>query len=58
MIAMIKSLAGMDKNDRRKPQTGKMTIKTDQSRHEVDVYTAGSTAGELMRCFDRQQEAT
>jgi type II secretory ATPase GspE/PulE/Tfp pilus assembly ATPase PilB-like protein len=49
MIAMIKSLAGMDKNDRRKPQTGKMTIKTDQSRHEVDVYTAGSTAGELMR---------
>lgn len=57
MVGFIKSLAGMDVNDRRKPQTGKMKINTDQARHEVDVYTAGSTAGEMMRLMlDRKKQ--
>lgn len=57
MIALVKSLAGMDINDRRKPQTGKMKISTEQSRHEVDIYTAGSTAGELLRIsIDRKKQ--
>lgn len=48
-IELAKILAGLDPNDRRKPQTGKMKVALDKARKEIDVYTAGSTAGELMR---------
>jgi type II secretory ATPase GspE/PulE/Tfp pilus assembly ATPase PilB-like protein len=57
MVGLVKSLAGMDVNDRRKPQTGQMKINTDQGRHEIEVYTAGSTAGEMMRLLvDRKKQ--
>ncbi len=49
MVELTKSLAGMDIADKRKPQTGKIRINTDQSKHDVDVYTAGSTAGEMLK---------
>ncbi len=48
-IELAKQLAGLDPADRRKPQTGKMKVAQDKGKREVEVYTAGSTAGELMR---------
>lgn len=48
-IGVAKFMAGLDSEDRRKPQTGKMKIATQKGKQEIDVYTAGSTAGELMR---------
>lgn len=48
-VEYAKVLAGMDVSDRRKPQTGKMKVGTEHGKHDLDVYTAGSTAGELMR---------
>ena len=48
-IAYIKKAAGMDVNDRRKPQAGKLKLQRGQKKHEVDVATAGTTAGESMR---------
>lgn len=48
-IELMKWLAGLDPEDRRKPQTGKMKITTPDGKHDVDVYTAGSTSGEMMK---------
>ena len=48
-IELMKQLAGLDPADKRKPQTGKMKITTETSKHEAEVYTAGSTSGEMMR---------
>ena len=48
-IELMKQLAGLDPADKRKPQTGKMKINTETTRHEAEVYTAGSTSGEMMR---------
>jgi type II secretory ATPase GspE/PulE/Tfp pilus assembly ATPase PilB-like protein len=49
IIEYIKGLSGLDIADRRKPQKGKFKIQGDKAKHEVDTYTAGSTAGELLR---------
>ena len=48
-IGLVKQLANLDINDRRKPQTGKMKVNTESAKHDIDVFTAGSTAGELMK---------
>jgi type II secretory ATPase GspE/PulE/Tfp pilus assembly ATPase PilB-like protein len=48
-ISYIKAIAGMDVEDKRKPQTGNMRIVLDKNKYEVKVQTAGSTAGEAMR---------
>ncbi|MBC7782946.1 MAG: Flp pilus assembly complex ATPase component TadA, partial [Burkholderiales bacterium] len=48
-IELTKQLAGMDISDRRKPQTGSMKILAGGGKRELDIYTAGSTSGELMR---------
>jgi type II secretory ATPase GspE/PulE/Tfp pilus assembly ATPase PilB-like protein len=48
-IGYIKAIAGMDIEDRRKPQTGNMRMTMDGKKHDVRVQTAGSTAGEMMR---------
>ena len=48
-IELTKTLAGLDIADKRKPQNGKMKVGTEQGKLELDVYTAGSTAGEMMR---------
>lgn len=48
-IGLAKELAGLDPADRRKPQAGKMKIGLEKAKKDVDVYTAGSTAGELMK---------
>jgi len=48
-ISYLKSIAALDVEDRRKPQTGNMRILIDGNKHDVRVQTAGSTAGEYMR---------
>jgi type IV pilus assembly protein PilB len=48
-ISYLKAIAGMDIEDRRKPQTGNMRLTMDGKKHDVRVQTAGSTAGEMMR---------
>jgi type II secretory ATPase GspE/PulE/Tfp pilus assembly ATPase PilB-like protein len=48
-IGYLKAIAGMDIEERRKPQTGNMRLTMDGKKHDVRVQTAGSTAGEMMR---------
>ena len=48
-ITFLKRAAGLDINDRRKPQTGTVRTLIDRVRHELEVQTAGSTAGEFLR---------
>jgi type II secretory ATPase GspE/PulE/Tfp pilus assembly ATPase PilB-like protein len=47
-ITYIKTLAGMDVADKRKPQSGKMKVTLDGKKHELELKTAGSTAGESL----------
>lgn len=48
-IALVKQMAGMDAVEVRKPQTGSIKAATDTIRNDIEVTTAGSTAGESMR---------
>lgn len=48
-IAYVKGIAGMDVEDRRKPQTGTIKMTVGGIKRELKVQTAGSTAGEYMR---------
>ena len=60
-VEYVKNLAGLDLADRRKPQTGKFKIQGDKAKHDIDVYTAGSTAGELLKLnvdFKKQYQFT
>jgi general secretion pathway protein E len=45
-VTMLKQLAGLDLNDRRKPQVGNTKTLMDGKKRELQVHTAGSTAGE------------
>lgn len=44
----IKNLAGLDLEERRKQQTGKIRAKTALASHEIEVMTSGTRAGETM----------
>ncbi|HEY0008383.1 MAG TPA: ATPase, T2SS/T4P/T4SS family, partial [Tepidisphaeraceae bacterium] len=59
-IELTKQLAELDPADRRKPQTSKIKIQTEAKvKHDVDVYTAGSSAGEMLKLqidFKKQYE--
>jgi len=48
-ITFLKKLAGMDVNDKRKPQAGTAKVILDGKRSELEVATAGTTAGETLR---------
>jgi len=48
-IAYIKQIAGMDVNEKRKPQTGGCKVVVDGKKHELEVTTQGSTAGEFLK---------
>lgn len=48
-ITYLKKAAGLDVADKRKPQTGIMKTVLAGVRRDVEVTTAGSTAGESMR---------
>jgi general secretion pathway protein E len=47
-VTLLKTLAAMDLNDRRKPQQGTMRTALDGKKRELQVNTAGSTAGETV----------
>lgn len=49
LIALTKKYAAMDVKDRRKPQTGKVKVSVNGKKHDLQVHTAGSSAGETMR---------
>jgi general secretion pathway protein E len=48
-ITLLKGVAGLDVNDRRKPQRTMMKLLVDGKRREYRLETAGSTAGEAAR---------
>ncbi len=48
-ITYLKMAAGLDVNDRRKPQTGVFKSRLDGKRHELEITTMGSTSGESLR---------
>jgi len=48
-VTYLKQLAGLDLNERRKPQKGKMKAALGQTRHELELHTAGSAAGEFLK---------
>lgn len=48
-ISYVKGLAGMDVEERRKPQIGSMKLAIGNWKREVKVQTAGNTAGEYLR---------
>jgi type II secretory ATPase GspE/PulE/Tfp pilus assembly ATPase PilB-like protein len=56
-IGLLKKMGGLDVKDKRKPQTGRLKATLDGRRHEIEILTAGSTAGESMRVsIDPQQK--
>ena len=48
-IHFVKELAGLDSNEKRKPQKGKFRTRQDKQNTDWEVMTAGSTAGEQVR---------
>ena len=48
-VGFLKEAAGLDVNDRRKPQRGTLKLGADGKRTEFRLDTAGSTAGEFVR---------
>jgi type II secretory ATPase GspE/PulE/Tfp pilus assembly ATPase PilB-like protein len=48
-VTYLKEIAGLDLNEKRKPQTGSMKVQIDGRKHDLSVTTAGSTAGEQLR---------
>jgi type II secretory ATPase GspE/PulE/Tfp pilus assembly ATPase PilB-like protein len=49
LIHFVKELAGLDANEKRKPQKGKFRSRQNKENTEWEVATAGSTAGEQLR---------
>lgn len=47
-VTLLKRLTGLDVNDRRKPQQGNMKVLMAGKKREIQVRTAGSTAGESL----------
>ena len=45
-VGYLKKLAQLDLSELRKPQTGKLKLSYNGKKHEAEVKTAGSTAGE------------
>jgi general secretion pathway protein E len=45
-VTLLKQLAGLDLNDRRKPQVGTTKVLLDSRKRDLEIRTAGSTAGE------------
>jgi general secretion pathway protein E len=48
-VALLKQAAGLDVNDRRKPQRGTLKMGAEGKKTEFRLDTAGSTAGEFVR---------
>jgi len=48
-VGYLKWAAAMDLNEHRKPQSGLMKIALDGNKHELEIGTSGSGAGEFLR---------
>ncbi|HET6247815.1 MAG TPA: ATPase, T2SS/T4P/T4SS family [Tepidisphaeraceae bacterium] len=48
-ISYIKWAAGLNIEDKRKPQTGTLKANLDKGRHDLKIQTAGTTSGEYLR---------
>ncbi len=48
IIQFVKDVAGMDTDDRRRPQTGSMSVNVGEHRTDMSVQTAGTTGGQRM----------
>lgn len=48
-LTYLKSVAGLDPKERRKPQFGKMKVLREGTRHEIKVQTAGTRDGEIAK---------
>ncbi len=48
-IEYIKLMSGLDTNEKRKPQTGAMKVSLDGQKRDLQILTAGSSAGEQLR---------
>lgn len=48
-IGLLKPLAGLNIEEKRKPQTGTMKVQLDGKKRELEVSTAGSSAGEFLK---------
>jgi type II secretory ATPase GspE/PulE/Tfp pilus assembly ATPase PilB-like protein len=48
-INFLKPLAGLNEEEKRKPQTGGMKIQLDGKKRELEISTAGSSAGEFLK---------
>jgi len=49
VLLYLKRVAGLNLEERRKPQRGKITVALGESKHTVVVQSAGTTAGERLR---------
>jgi type II secretory ATPase GspE/PulE/Tfp pilus assembly ATPase PilB-like protein len=49
LIHFVKELAGLDTNEKRKPQKGKFITRQQNQNYDWEVTTAGSTAGEQVQ---------
>ena len=47
-IRYLKNLAGLDVDDRRRPQSGKVKVNRLSDKHELHLRSAGSTSGESL----------
>ncbi|HEX2972863.1 MAG TPA: ATPase, T2SS/T4P/T4SS family, partial [Tepidisphaeraceae bacterium] len=48
-ITYLKKAAGLDIEEQRKPQTGKMRATLNGKKHDLEIASAGTTAGESLR---------
>ncbi len=55
-IIFAKKLAGLDVNEKRKPQKGRFRVRRNEQNTEWEVITAGSTAGEQLRLKQVMQQ--
>ncbi len=49
LIQFIKTIAGMDPEDRRRPQEGKIAVDYQNEHLEIDTSSAGTTSGQRMK---------
>ena len=47
-VAFLKRVGGLSREEKRKPQQGKVKVRRDKVNHNLALRTAGSTAGEAM----------
>lgn len=55
-ITYLKQASGLDIEDRRKPQKGKLKVAVDKQRRDLQIQTAGSAAGESLQLMSESKK--